>query len=84
MGIVGNPVSHSRSPAIHNAALAAHDLNAVYVPMLVEDLPYFLRAFGTPGSGGSAGAGPPGGQNQLYCYNNCNNMALQQRIIVTI
>jgi 3-dehydroquinate dehydratase/shikimate dehydrogenase len=48
MGIVGNPVSHSRSPAIHNAALAVYDLNAVYVPMLVDDLPYFLTAFGTP------------------------------------
>ncbi|KAL4425636.1 hypothetical protein ABPG75_009652 [Micractinium tetrahymenae] len=45
MGIVGNPVSHSRSPAIHNAALQQLGLNAVYVPLLVDDMAAFLRTF---------------------------------------
>ncbi|KAK9906781.1 hypothetical protein WJX75_007923 [Coccomyxa subellipsoidea] len=44
-GIVGNPVSHSRSPALHNAALAAAGLDAVYVPLLVDELRPFLDAF---------------------------------------
>lgn len=44
-GIVGNPVSHSRSPALHNAALAAAGLDAVYVPLLVDELSSFLDAF---------------------------------------
>lgn len=44
-GIVGNPVSHSRSPAIHNAALQQLGLNAVYVPLLVDDMPAFLATF---------------------------------------
>lgn len=35
-GIMGNPVSHSLSPAMHNAAFKARDLNAVYVPFPVE------------------------------------------------
>ena len=42
---MGNPVSHSRSPALHNAALAAAGLDAVYVPLLVDELRPFLDAF---------------------------------------
>jgi len=35
VGIIGDPVSHSRSPAIHNAAFAALGLDMVYVPLPV-------------------------------------------------
>ncbi|PYS24481.1 MAG: shikimate dehydrogenase [Acidobacteria bacterium] len=43
-GIIGNPVSHSLSPRIHNASFAASDLNAVYIPMQVDDArPFMLR-----------------------------------------
>lgn len=41
-GVIGKPISHSRSPLIHNAALAAAGVDAVYVPLLVDDLPAFL------------------------------------------
>ena len=44
-GIVGNPVAHSRSPAIHNAAMSALGYNGVYVPLLVDDMPTFLSTF---------------------------------------
>ncbi len=37
-GILGRPVSHSLSPAMHNAAFAALGLNAVYVPFPVQEL----------------------------------------------
>lgn len=37
-GIIGNPVSHSLSPAMHNAAFAAMGLNSVYVPFPVTDV----------------------------------------------
>ncbi|KAK9842613.1 hypothetical protein WJX84_011446, partial [Apatococcus fuscideae] len=43
LGVIGNPVSHSKSPALHNAALQAAGVNSVYVPLLVDDLPAFLR-----------------------------------------
>ncbi len=33
-GIMGNPVSHSLSPSMHNSAFQALDLNCVYVPSL--------------------------------------------------
>jgi shikimate dehydrogenase len=35
LGIIGDPVSHSRSPAIHNAAFRALGLDMVYVPLPV-------------------------------------------------
>ena len=36
LGIIGNPVGHSLSPIMHNAAIAAMGLNYVYVPFPVE------------------------------------------------
>jgi shikimate dehydrogenase len=37
-GIIGNPVSHSLSPAMHNAAFAALGENRVYLPFPVDDI----------------------------------------------
>jgi 3-dehydroquinate dehydratase/shikimate dehydrogenase len=37
--VMGNPVGHSLSPAIHNAAFAAEGLDAVYVRLKVEGDP---------------------------------------------
>lgn len=38
-GIIGRPVAHSLSPAMHNAAFRELGLNAVYVAFPVADLP---------------------------------------------
>lgn len=35
-GVIGCPVAHSMSPAVHNAAFAAAGLDAVYVPLLIQ------------------------------------------------
>ena len=35
-GVIGCPVGHSMSPAIHNAAFEATGINGVYVPLLIE------------------------------------------------
>ncbi len=35
-GVIGCPIAHSMSPAIHNAALAAADYDGLYVPLLVD------------------------------------------------
>ena len=48
VGIMGWPVSHSLSPAIHNAAFAALGLDWVYVPLPVH--PLQLLAAHLPGS----------------------------------
>ena len=45
-GVMGSPIAHSKSPLIHNAALAAAGLPGVYVPLRVEDAPAFWRACG--------------------------------------
>jgi len=47
-GIIGNPVSHSLSPFMHNAAFKFHNLNAVYIPFEVKNLNEFLRRMVKP------------------------------------
>jgi shikimate dehydrogenase len=37
-GILGNPVAHSMSPLMHNAAFRFLDIDAVYLPFEVQDL----------------------------------------------
>ncbi len=52
-GVVGSPVMHSLSPLLHNAAFAALDLNAVYVPLQAADASDFVtfaRAIGLAGA----------------------------------
>jgi 3-dehydroquinate dehydratase/shikimate dehydrogenase len=43
-GVIGDPISHSLSPLMHNAAFAARKVNAVFLPFLVNDLVDFLTA----------------------------------------
>jgi len=52
-GIIGNPVSHSLSPAMHNAAFAALGLNKAYAAFPVTDVPAALaglKALGIRGA----------------------------------
>ena len=42
-GVVGRPVAHSLSPAMHNAAFAALDLDAVYLPLAAADFEDFRQ-----------------------------------------
>src|SRR4051794_2112832 len=45
-GIMGSPVSHSRSPALHNFWIDQHGIDGVYVPLPVspENLATALRS----------------------------------------
>ena len=52
-GLVGSPISHSVSPAMHNAAFAATRSDAVYLPLPAadaEDFETFGRAIGLKGA----------------------------------
>jgi shikimate dehydrogenase len=53
--ILGDPVAHSLSPAMHNAAFRALGLDAVYVALRVsaEQLPGLLRSIASGGGGGN-------------------------------
>ena len=53
--ILGNPVAHSLSPLMQNAAFRALGLPAVYVPLScsAEDLPALIRAVARAGGGGN-------------------------------
>ncbi len=42
-GVIGDPVGHSLSPALHNTAFIATRMNAVYLPFLVPNLREFLK-----------------------------------------
>lgn len=44
-GVVGSPVAHSMSPAIHNAAFEQLGINAVYLPFLVNPGYESFKAF---------------------------------------
>ncbi len=49
-GIIGRPVSHSVSPAMHNAAFKALELDCVYLPIEVDDVAEFFTRYVRPGS----------------------------------
>jgi len=53
--VLGDPVAHSLSPAMHNAAFRALGLDAVYVALraATEDLPHLVRALARAGGGGN-------------------------------
>ena len=50
--MIANPVAHSMSPAIHNAAFADVGLNAEYVPLKVDNVEAFVPRFTRFGVGG--------------------------------
>ncbi|HWP41672.1 MAG TPA: shikimate dehydrogenase [Blastocatellia bacterium] len=49
-GIIGRPVSHSASPAMHNCAFQATGIDQVYLPIEVDDLEAFFARFVRPSS----------------------------------
>lgn len=53
--LLGDPVAHSLSPAMQNAAFRALGLDAVYVPLrcTARELPGLMRALATAGGGGN-------------------------------
>jgi len=48
--VIGNPVNHSLSPAIHNAAFEALGLNYVYVAFQIEDIEAAMTGFRSMGN----------------------------------
>ncbi|MEO8090443.1 MAG: shikimate dehydrogenase [Gemmatimonadales bacterium] len=55
LAILGNPVAHSLSPVMHNAAFRTLGIQAVYVPLActVDDVPPLICALARAGGGGN-------------------------------
>jgi 3-dehydroquinate dehydratase/shikimate dehydrogenase len=53
-GIAGNPVAHSQSPKLHNAAYRELGLDCVYVPFLVDDPESWLHSMRLIGMSGAS------------------------------
>jgi len=53
-GILGRPVTHSLSPAMHNAAFGKLGINAVYVPFPVTDLSFAVAGIRGLAIGGAS------------------------------
>lgn len=55
LAVVGHPVEHSLSPTMHNAAIAALGLDAVYIPLPASPtgLQHILKACGAAGIAGN-------------------------------
>ncbi len=47
-GVIGDPVSRSLSPYIHNPAFASIGANAVFIPFLVKDIDAFMERMVRP------------------------------------
>jgi 3-dehydroquinate dehydratase/shikimate dehydrogenase len=45
-GVIGNPIGHSLSPCMQNAAFGARHVDAIYLPFLVTELQDFLGVVG--------------------------------------
>lgn len=57
-GVVGRPVMHSMSPAMHNAAFRAARLDAVYVPLAAADFGDFMTFADALGLAGASVTAP--------------------------
>ncbi|KAL2942282.1 Bifunctional 3-dehydroquinate dehydratase/shikimate dehydrogenase chloroplastic [Bienertia sinuspersici] len=44
-GVIGNPISHSKSPHLYNAAFQSVGFNGVYLHLLVESVSDFLKTY---------------------------------------
>ncbi|MGE3189907.1 MAG: type I 3-dehydroquinate dehydratase [Vicinamibacterales bacterium] len=57
-GVVGRPVLHSRSPAMHNAAFRAAGVDAVHLPLAAADFDDFLAFADWAGLAGASVTAP--------------------------
>ncbi|KAK5813744.1 bifunctional 3-dehydroquinate dehydratase/shikimate dehydrogenase, chloroplastic-like [Gossypium arboreum] len=47
-GIIGNPISHSKSPHLYNASFKSSSFNGIYLPLLVDDVSTFITTYSAP------------------------------------
>ncbi len=82
-GVIGDPISHSLSPQLHNAGFHARKMDAVYVPFLVHDLRDFLAAIAPLGIAGFS-VTLPHKQEILHHLDDCDPLAASIGAVNTV
>jgi 3-dehydroquinate dehydratase/shikimate dehydrogenase len=82
-GVIGDPIGHSLSPRMHNAAFVARRVNAVFLPFLVHELADFIRARADFGVSGFA-VTLPHKQRILRYLDECDPLAAQIGAVNTV
>jgi 3-dehydroquinate dehydratase/shikimate dehydrogenase len=82
-GVIGDPIAHSLSPQMHNAAFAARRVNAVFLPFLVRGVADFLAARAGFGVSGFA-VTLPHKQKILRYLDGCDPLAAQIGAVNTV
>ncbi|MEO1803036.1 MAG: hypothetical protein AAFR62_21925, partial [Cyanobacteria bacterium J06629_2] len=73
LGIIGDPVEHSLSPVMHNAAIANLGVDYIYVPFPVQsdNLSTALTGFGAVNVQGFSIKGTGGRISEVAALGNC-------------
>jgi 3-dehydroquinate dehydratase/shikimate dehydrogenase len=82
-GVIGNPVSHSMSPLLHNTGYVAAKRDAVYLPFLVENLGEFVKALPELGVRGFS-VTMPHKQSILRYLDECETLAEEIGAVNTV
>ena len=82
-GVIGDPIAHSLSPLMHNAAFAARSLDAVYLPFRVRDLRDFIQAVRDFGISGFS-VTLPHKQRILEYLDGCDSLAAEIGAVNTV
>ncbi len=82
-GVIGDPIGHSLSPAMQNAAFATRRMNAVYLPFLTRDLRDFVDSIGPLGVKGFS-VTQPHKERILEFLNQCDPLAQKIGAINTV
>ena len=51
-GVIGKPISHSKSPLLYNEGFKSVGFNGVYLHLLVDDIANFLSTYASTGFSG--------------------------------
>lgn len=47
-GVIGNPIGHSKSPHLYNAAFKSVGFNGIYLPLLVDSVANYISTYSSP------------------------------------
>jgi 3-dehydroquinate dehydratase/shikimate dehydrogenase len=82
-GVIGDPIGHSLSPLMHNAAFAARAVDAVYLPFRVRRLDDFIKAVREFGISGFS-VTLPHKENILKYLDGCDPLAVEIGAVNTV